>query len=148
MLNKGMRCSLHLLLLLLAADQFVQADRVPKIVVTPSYSVVVTDLTVVQYGPLVSISGHLRRSDPWAGTAWGYLEISLFEQNGGLIRQLAADYSPRPIPHSFHSAYQPQSRFSVNINAVTRPVRVVKIAYRDSPLPHLKSDSVDRRYCN
>lgn len=32
MLNKGMRCSLLLLLLLLAADQFAQADPVPKIV--------------------------------------------------------------------------------------------------------------------
>jgi hypothetical protein len=141
MLNKGMRCSLHLLLLLFTADQFARADPVPKIVVTPSYSLAVMDLTVAHHGPLVSISGHVRRSDPWAETTWRYLEISLFDQHGGLIRRIAADYSPRPIPRSFHSAYQPQSRFSVTINAATRLVRTVKIAYRDGPLPHLKSES-------
>jgi hypothetical protein len=139
-----MRCSLYLLLLLLGADQFVQADQVPKIVVTPNYSVVLTHLTVDQRGPIVSISGHLRRSDPWAGTAWGYLEISLFDRNGGLIRQLAANYSARPMPHSFHSAYQPEARFSVIVNLVTRPVRVVRIVYQDGPLPHLESETSDR----
>jgi hypothetical protein len=39
-MNKGMRCSLHLLLLLLATDQFVRADRAPQIVVAPSHTVV------------------------------------------------------------------------------------------------------------
>jgi hypothetical protein len=139
MLNKGMRCSLHLLLLSLAAAQFAQADPVPKIVM-PSYSLVVMDLTVVQHGPFVSISGHVRRSDPWTETTWGYLEISLFDQNGGLIGRIAADYSPRPISPSFHSAYQPRSRFSVTVSAATRLVRTVKIAYRDGPLPHLESE--------
>lgn len=134
-----MRCPLHLLLMLLATDQFLQADQIPQIVVMPSYSALVLDITVVQHGPLVSISGHVQRWDPWIESTWGYLEISLLDQNGGLIRKIAAEYSPRPIPRSFHSAYQPESRFSVIIDAVTRPVRVVKIVYRQGALPHLKS---------
>jgi len=129
-----MRCSLHLLLLLLASDQLVWADQAPQIVVAPSQSVVVEDVTVVQHGAVVSISGRLRRWDPWIESPLGYLQISLFDQNGGLITQIAADYSPRPIPHSYHSAFQPQSRFSVNIKAGRRPVHVVKIVYRNGPL--------------
>lgn len=136
-----MRCSLHIFLFLLAAGQFVKADPVPQIVVTPSHSLMVTDVTVVQHGPLVSISGHVRRSDPWTETTWGYLEISLFDQSGGLIRQIAVDYSPRPMPRSYHSAYHPQARFSVTLYAAARPVQAVKIAYRNQPLPHLKSES-------
>jgi hypothetical protein len=132
--------------MLLVANQFVRAERVPQIVVAPSYSVVVVDVTFVQHGPAVSISGGLRRWDPWIESPLGYLEISLFDQNGGLIRQIAADYFPKPIPHSFHSASQPQSRFSAHFNAVARPVRVVKIVYRQGPLPHLRSESVEEGF--
>jgi hypothetical protein len=108
---------------------------VPQADVTPSYSVSVLDVAVTQHGPLVAISGHVRRSDPWAESAWGYLEISLLDKNGGLIRKIAANYSPRPIPHSFRSAYQPESRFSIIINAIRGPVQMVKIVYRRGPLP-------------
>jgi hypothetical protein len=113
-----------------ADSDFPCRPRDPQIDITPSYSMSVLDLTVVQHGPSVSISGHVRRSDPWAETTWGYLEISLFDQNGGLIRKIEAEYSPRPIPRSFRSAYQPESRFSININSVIRPVHVVKIVLK------------------
>src|ERR1700751_4830542 len=90
-----MRPSLLLLLILLAADQFVQADQVPRIEIAPSYSMSVLDVTVIQHGPLVSISGHVRRSEPWAESTPGYLEISLFDRVGGLIRKFETKYSPR-----------------------------------------------------
>ena len=143
-MNRIMRCFLHVLLLLLAADQFAQGNPAPKIVVVPNYSMEVTDITVVQHGPLVTISGHVRRSDPWTETAWGYLEISLLDGNGSLLSRTATEYSPRPIERAFHSAYQPQSTFSVTFNSAKGSVRGVKIAYRDGPLSHLASDGAER----
>jgi hypothetical protein len=116
----------------LATDEFVEAAPAPKIYVKPNNAVVITDIAVVQHWPSVLISGYVCRSNPWSGTGWGYVEISLFDQSGSLIRRIAANYLPRPIPHSFQSSYQPRSRFSVAVNAVTgRPIRAVEIAYRD-----------------
>src|ERR1700693_1037671 len=46
-----------------------------------------------------------------------------------LIKRVEADYSPRPIPHNFHSAYESRARFLIIIKGVTRPVRRVEIAY-------------------
>ena len=131
-----MRPFLLLILTLLALDRFARADQVPRIEITPSYSMSELDVRVIQHGPLVSISGHVRRSDPWAESTWGYLEISLFDRNSELIRRFAAEYFPRPMPHEYRSAYQPESRFSLTIYAVTRPVYVVKIVNRDGPVPH------------
>jgi hypothetical protein len=131
-LHKRMRFFMRVFLLLFATYEFVEAAPAPKIYVKPNNAVVITDTTLVQYGSSVLISGDVRRSNPWSGTGWGYVEISLFDQSGGLIKRIAANYFPRPIPHSFQSAYQPRSRFSVTVNAVAgQPFRAVEIAYRD-----------------
>ena len=119
-------------LLLFATYEFVEAAPALKIYVKPNNAVVITDITVVQHGSSVSISGYVRRSNPWSGTGWGFIEISLFDQSGAKISRIEANYFPRPIQHSFQSPYQPRSRFSVTVNAVTgRPIRAVEIAYRD-----------------
>jgi hypothetical protein len=131
-LNRHMRFFMRFFLLLFATSEFVEAAPAPKIYVKPNNAVVIIDIRVIQHGSSVLISGYVRRSNPWSGTGWGYIEISLFDHSGDLISRIEANYFPRPIQHSFQSAYQPRSRFSVTTNAVTgRPIRVVEIAYRD-----------------
>src|ERR1700730_14185106 len=127
-----MRFFMRFFLLLFATYEFVEAAPAPKIYVKPNNAVVIIDITVVQHGSSVLISGYVRRSNPWSGTGWGYMELSLFDRSGGLVRTIAANYFPMPLRHSFQSASQPRSRFPVTINAVTgRPIRAIEIAYRD-----------------
>ena len=125
--------------LLFAMLQCVQANPPPRIDLLPSYTIEVLSPQVVQIGSSVTVFGSVRRSAPWAGTGWGFLEITLFDDRGGLIKRVAADYSPRPIPESFHSSYQPHAYFSTSINGVTRPVVSVQIRYRDGSSSLLKT---------
>ena len=134
-----MRGLCQVVCLLFATLQCIHADAAPRIDLLPSYTVEVLSPQVVQNGSSVAVFGSVRRSTPWAGTGWGFLEIELFDVNGGLIKRVAADYSPRPIPESFHSSYQPHAHFSTNINGVTRPVTSVQIGYRDGSSSLLKT---------
>ena len=70
-------------LLLFATYEFVEAAPAPKIYVKPNNAVVITDITVVRHGASVLISGYVHRSNPWSGTGWGYIEISLFDRSAG-----------------------------------------------------------------
>lgn len=133
---RGLR---HFFSLLLTTLQFAEADPAPRIDLLPSYTVEVLDPQVVQNGSSVTVFGSVRRATPWAGTDWGFLEIALFDDQGALIKRVAADYAPRPIPESFHSSYQPRSHFSTSINGVTRGVTSVQIRYRDGSSSILKT---------
>ena len=131
-----MACLLGIFLFVCVAVQPVRADPGLIISLQSSYAVEILDAKVAQNGSSISISGSVRRSDPWAPTGWGRLEISLFDELGALIRRVAADYSPRPIPHNFHSAYESRSRFLIIIKGITRSVGRVEIAYRDGSISH------------
>ena len=137
--NKEMRGLCQILSLLFATLQCIHADSAPRIDLLPSYTVEVLSPQVVQNGSSVTVFGNVRRSTPWAGTGWGFLEIALFDEHGGLIKRVATDYSPRPIPETFHSSYQPRAHFSTSINGVTRPVTSEQIGYRDGSSSLLKT---------
>src|ERR1700730_255612 len=126
-----MACFVGIFLFICVAVQPVRADPGPIISVRSSYAVEILDVRVAQNGASISIFGSVRRSDPWAPTGWGRLEISLLDRLGALIKRVTADYSPKPIPHNFHSAYESRSRFLITIKGLTRPVGRVEIAYRD-----------------
>jgi hypothetical protein len=126
-------------LLLFATLQCVQADQAPRIDLPPSYTVEILSPQVIEKASSVTVFGSLRRSTPWAGTDWGFLEIALFDEHGRLIKRVAADYSPKPIPESFHSPYQPRAHFSASINGVNRPVTSVLIRYHDGSSSLLKT---------
>ena len=129
--QQGMRGFLWFFLCLFSVAPLVWADPAARVASAPGYDAVVTDVVLVQTGSSVRVSGHVRRGLPWAGTGWGCLDLSFFDQNKDLIRRIATDYFPRPIPRAFHSAYEPASRFLVVLNGVTRRVSAVVIEYRD-----------------
>ena len=141
--NKDMRGFFQFLLLLFAIVQFVHAEPTPRVDLPASDTLEVLNPKVILKGSAVAISGSVQPSIPWAETDWGYLEVALFDDHGGLIKRVAVDYSPRPVPHSFHSAYQPRSYFSVTINGITRCVRSVEISYHDGSISHLRSMTDD-----
>src|ERR1700730_4956625 len=131
-----MACLIGIFLFVCVGVQPVRADTGLIISLQPSYAVEILGTRVTQNGSSISISGSVRRSDPWAPTGWGHLEISLFGDLGALIKRVEADYSPRPIPHNFHSAYESRARFLITIKGVTRPVRRVEIAYWNGSISH------------
>ena len=79
-----MACLVGIFLLLCVAVQPVRANPGLIISVRSSYTVEILDTKVAQNGSSISISGSVRRSDPWAPTGWGHLEISLFDGLGAL----------------------------------------------------------------
>jgi len=141
--NKDMRSSFQFLLLLFATIKLVQAQPTPRVDLPASYTLEVLNPKVILKGSEAAISGSVQPSTPWAETDWGYVEVELFDDHGGLIKRVAVDYSPRPVPHHFHSAYQPRSYFFVTIHGITRSVRSVEISYHDGSISHLKSISDD-----
>jgi hypothetical protein len=76
-------------------------------------------------------------SNPWAGTTWGHLEVSLLDSKGNLIKKIPTDYFPRPIARLQHSATQPRAFFGINIDAGSQSVALVRIAYQDGSISHL-----------
>src|ERR1700693_6642775 len=129
--NKDMRGFFQFLMPLFATIQLVHAEPTPRVDLPENDSLEVMDPKVILKGPTATISGSVQPSIPWAETDWGYLEVALHDNHGGLIKRVAVDYFPRPVPHSFHSAYQPRSHFYVTINGLTRSVRSVVISYHN-----------------
>ena len=141
--NKDMRGFLQFLLLLFATIQLVQAEPPPRVDLPASDILEVLNPIVILQGSEATICGSVQPSTPWAETDWGHLQVALFDDRGDLIKRVAVDYSPRPVPHRFHSAYQPRSYFSVTIDGITRSVRCVEISYHDGSISHLKSITDD-----
>jgi hypothetical protein len=137
--NKDLRGFLQFLLLLLVTIQLADAELPPRVKLPASDILEVLDPIVILKGSEATISGTVQPSIPWAETDWGHLQVALFDDRGDLIKRAAVDYSPRPVPHHFHSAYQPRSYFFVTIPGITRSVRSVEISYRDGSISHLKS---------
>lgn len=141
--NKHMRALLQFLLLPLAAIQLVQGEPPPRVDLPASGILEVFNPIVIVKGSEATISGMVQPSTPWAATDWGHLQVALFDDRGDLIKRVAVDYSPRPVPNHFHSAYQPRSYFFVTIHGITRFVRSVEISYHDGSISHLKSIARD-----
>ena len=134
---------LPILLGLSVIAQLVHGELPPKIELPPNKTLEILDPTVVQGDSTVAVSGRVKRLIPWADTAWGHIEISLYDEKGSLIIEIATDYSPRPIPHPYHSAYEPSSRFAVKIKGITRRVYSVRIACFPGSVSHLKPGKVE-----
>jgi hypothetical protein len=141
--KKDMRGFLQFLLLLFAAIRLVQADPPPRVDLPASDILEVLNPIVILTGSEATISGSVEPSTPWAETDWGHLQVALFDDRGDLIKRVAVDYSPRPVGHHFHSAYQPRSYFFVTIHEITRCVRSVEISYHEGSISHLKSITDD-----
>jgi hypothetical protein len=123
--------------------RLVQAEPLPRVDLPASDILEVLNPIVMLKGSEATISGSAQPSTPWAETDWGHLEVALFDDHGDLIKRVAVDYFPRPVPHQFHSAYQPRSYFFVTIHGITRSVRSVEISYHDGSISHLKSITDD-----
>jgi hypothetical protein len=123
-----MRAICITLLSLFIIAQLGHGDPPPTIELPPNNTLEVVDPVVAQTGSSVTVSGRVKRSIPWGETGWDHIEISLYDENGSLILEVATDYSPRPILHPYRSAYEPRSRFAVKIKGVTRRVHSVRIA--------------------
>src|SRR5271155_5687529 len=95
--NKEMRGFLQFLLLLFATIQLVQADPPPRVSMPDSDILEVLNPIVILNGSEATISG-VQPSTPWAETDWGHLQVALFDDRGDLIKRVAVDYSPRPVP--------------------------------------------------
>jgi hypothetical protein len=103
----------------------------PKIDLPPSYTLEILDPTISQKGGVVSVSGSVRMANPWAETAWGYLELSLLDDKGDLITKVPVDYFPKPVPRTYHSDNEPMAVFGVSVNVGDRTVGTVRIVYHD-----------------
>jgi hypothetical protein len=135
-----MRVIFTIFLGIFVAAQFVVAESPPTIELVPNDALEILNPVAIRSGSSITVSGQVKRSAPWADTAWDHIEISLYDERGSLILEVATDYSPRPIPHPYRSAYEPSSRFAVKINGVTRPVRTVRIASFPGSVSHLTGD--------
>jgi hypothetical protein len=107
------------------------ARKTPDIELPPSYTLEIMHPTVSEKGSVVSVSGSVRRSDPWAKMAWGYLELSLLDKQGNLIKKVRADYFPKALNRTYHSANEPVAFFRVNVNVGNRIVATVRIVYHN-----------------
>jgi hypothetical protein len=134
-----MRGRFQILLILFVTVQIVQADQAARIDLPASYTLEILQPEIIQYDSWVTVSGAVRQSTPWAATAWGYLEISLFDKHGALIKRVVTNYFPRPIPYFPHGSYQPRSHFFATISGVSRTVHSVQIDFRDGSISDLKS---------
>ena len=107
------------------------ARKTPDIELPPSYTLEIMHPTVSEKGSVVSVSGSVRRSDPWAKMAWGYLELSLLDKQGNLIKKVPVDYFPKALNRTYHSANEPVAFFRVNVNVGNRIVATVRIVYHN-----------------
>ena len=134
-----MRVFFPILLSLSVIAQLAQGDLLPKIELPQNATLEILDPIAVQSDSTVAVSGRVKRLIPWADTAWDHIEISLLDENGSSIIQIETDYSPRPIPHPYRSAYEPSSRFAVRIKGISRQVHAVRIACFPGSVSHLKA---------
>jgi hypothetical protein len=127
-LSAVLKCA-GLLLLLPGASCWAQIP--PSIELPPSYTLEVLDPTFSQKGGVVSVSGSVRMANPWAETAWGYLELSLLDDKGNLITKVPVDYFPKPLTRTYHSDNEPMAVFGVSVKVGDRTVGTVRIVYHD-----------------
>ena len=118
-----------LMLLFLGASGW--AQKTPDIELPPSYTLEIMHPIVSEKGSVVSVSGSVRRSNPWAKMAWGYLELSLLDKQGNLIKKVRVDYFPKALNRTYHSANEPVAFFRVNVDVGNRSVATVRIAYHE-----------------
>ena len=102
-----MRAIFTALLSLFIIAQLTHGESRPTIELAPNDTLEILDPAVVQRGSSVAVSGQVKRLIPWADTAWDHIEISLYDEKGSLILKIATEYSPRPIPRPYRSAYEP-----------------------------------------
>jgi hypothetical protein len=133
-----MRAILTILLSLFIIAQPGRGEPPPTIELPPNTTLEILDPVVVQRGSSVAVSGRVKRLLPWSDTAWDHIEISLYDQNGSLIIEVAVDYSPRPIPHPYRSAYEPIARFAAKITGITRRAHAVRIVCLPGSVSHLE----------
>jgi hypothetical protein len=118
-----------LMLLFLGASGW--AQKIPEIALPPSYTLEILHPIVSQKGSVVSVSGSVRRSNPWAKMAWGYLELSLLDKQGNVIKKVPVGYFPRALNRTYHSANEPLAFFGVNVDVGNQIVATVRIVYHD-----------------
>ena len=118
-----------LMLLFLGASGW--AQKIPAIELPPSYTLEILDPTVSQKGSVVSVSGSVRRSNPWAKMAWGYLELSLLDKQGSVIKKVPVDYFPKALNRTYHTANEPVASFGANVDVGNQVVTAVWIVYHD-----------------
>jgi hypothetical protein len=106
-------------------------QKIPAIELPPSYTLEILDPTVSQKGSVVSVSGSVRRSNPWAKMAWGYLELSLLDKQGNVIKKVPVGYFPKALNRTYHSANEPLAFFGVNVEVGNQVVATVRIVYHD-----------------
>jgi hypothetical protein len=116
------------LLSLSVIAQFATGEPPPTIELPANPKLEILDPTVVQNCSTVAVAGRVKRIIPWADTSWDHIELTLLDENGSAIVDVATDYSPRPIPRAYRSAYEPSSRFEVRIKGITKRVYAVRIA--------------------
>ena len=119
---------LPILLGLSVIAQFVHGDPPPKIELPPNETLEILDPAAVQNDSTVAVAGRIKRLIPWADTSWDHIQITLLDETGSAIIEVATDYSPRPIPRAYRSAFEPSSRFELRIRGITKRVHVVRIA--------------------
>lgn len=134
-----MRVLFPILLGLSIIARLAQGDLLPKIELSPNATLEILDPTAVQTDSTVAVSGRVKQLIPWADTGWDHIEISLLDETGSSIIQIETDYSPRPIPRPYRSAYEPSSRFAVRIKGIARHVHTVRIACLPGSVSHLKA---------
>ena len=108
--------------------QLAPGEPLPTIELPANPTLEILDPTVVQNGSTVVVAGRVKRLIPWADTSWDHIEITLLDENGSAIIEVATDYSPRPILRAHRSSFEPASRFEVRIKGITKHVHVVRIA--------------------
>ena len=107
------------------------AQKIPDVDLPSSYTLEILHPTVSQKGSVVSVSGSVRRSNPWAKMAWGYLELSLLDKQGNLIKKVRVDYFPKALNRTYRSANEPVAFFRLNVNVGNRIVATVRIVYHN-----------------
>jgi hypothetical protein len=118
-----------LMLLCLGASGW--AQKIPDVELPPSYTLEILHPTVSQKGSVVSVSGSVRRSNPWAKMAWGYLELSLLDKQGNVIKKVPVDYFPKVLNRTYHTANEPVASFGANVDVGNEVVTAVWIVYHD-----------------
>jgi hypothetical protein len=134
---------LPILLSLSVIAQLAPGKPPPRIELPANPTLEILDPTVVQNDSTVAVAGRIKRLIPWADTSWDHIEITLLDENGSAIIEVATDYSPRPIPPAYRSAFEPSSRFAVEIRGITRRVYSVRIACFPGSVSDLKPGEVE-----
>ena len=125
--NEDMRGFSQFVLLLFATIQVAHAGPPPRVDLPASDILEVLNPIVILEGSEATISGSVQPSTPWAETDWGHLQVALFDDRGELIKRVAVDYSPRPVPHRFHSSYDGDLIFPSPSTELLNPFALLRL---------------------